>query len=451
MHIIETQHRRIPWRWIILVNLLGQSRIFVLFASGSMIFTMRKYIESPIIINSVSSLDVLFNILIAAPCLYYSDRIWTRFGRRLPFVLVAFIFLGIALLLLPLAGSAVPVGVFVVLFIIFWDVGSTFDILVMEIIPPEQRGRASAIGAWMFQVVILLSAVVISGRFDDVVHRAGFALRGEELIYWWGVACVVFCIVFLAFFVRENKPVEAPPEDHGRGISGAMRSLFAEKSLWPVYLLVFSTVLMSTGLGAIDPLLMTEQWGYSKQDMGTNMFVGGMINLILVIPLVGLISDRMDRLKMFSIGVVGGLFLQIVYYGYVQFVLPDQRPSIAQMILFGQMMSMVGQLSSIAMQPLIFDYIPRNKMGTAQAGLNFVRSITRLITLNGIGIWVAYYSKWFLPPGKYDYFSGYLFMILMNIIGCLFLLYFALQVKRGKVQPVGRTEFVPVEEAKGSA
>ena len=31
-----------------------------------------------------------FNLRVAAPCLYFSDRIWTRFGRRLPFILVSF-------------------------------------------------------------------------------------------------------------------------------------------------------------------------------------------------------------------------------------------------------------------------------------------------------------------------------------------------------------------------
>lgn len=447
MPFIETQHKRIPWRWVILIQFMSSARLLALFASGSMTFTMRKYIESPIIINSVSSLDVLFNLLIAAPCLYYSDRIWTKHGRRLPFVLVSFLVLGIVILLLPLAGSAVPMAVLVVMWLIFWDVGSTFDVLMMEIIPPGQRGRASAMGAWFFQIIIILSSIVISGRFDDVVHSAGATLRGEELIYWWGAVCMFFCVIFMFLFVREVKPVGPPPVDHGGGLKGAFANIFAEKTLWPVYLLVFSTVLMSTGLGAIDPLLMTEQWGYSKQDMGTNIFVGGMINLVLVIPLIGFFADKMDRLRLFAIGVGGALFGQIGYYLYVQFMLPDQRPSIGTMILFGQFMSIFGQFAGIAIQPLIFDYIPRTKMGTAQAGLNFVRSVTRLITLNGIGIWVAYYSKWFMPEGKFDYFSGYLFMILMNILGCGFLVYFGLQVKRGKILPLGRTGFEPVEDS----
>ncbi|MEO8614737.1 MAG: MFS transporter [Luteolibacter sp.] len=437
MFVIETQHKKIPWRWIILIQLVSASRLLVFFASASMIFTMKKYIDSPMVINSITSLDIVFNFLVTAPCLYYSDRIWTRFGRRMPFITVSFVILGIVLLLLPLAASAVPMGIIVVLWFIFWDVGSTFDVLIMEITPPEQRGRAAAIGTWMFNAIIMLSAVVITGRFDDVVHRTGFTLTGEELIYWWGVACVIFSALFLGLFVREQKPLTPPPTDHGGGIKGTLASLFAEKTLWPVYFLAFSVVLMQTGLGAIDPLLMTEQWGYSKQDMGTNIFVGGLINLVIIIPLIGILTDKMKSLKVFGIGVVGTLLSQIVYYVYIQFVLPDQRPSIAQIIIFGQLLSIASQFCNIALQPLIFEFIPRNKMGTSQAGLNFVRSFTRMLTLNGIGIWVATYSKWFLPAGKYDYFSGYLFMILMNLIGCCFLVYFARQVRRGVILPQG--------------
>jgi len=451
MFTIETQHRRIPWRWVILLQFIGSARILALFASGSMTFTMRKFIDSPFIINSVFTLDILFNLIVAAPCLYYSDRIWTRFGRRLPFVIASFIILGTVILLLPLAGSAVPMGVLVVLWLIFWDVGSTYDTLMMEIIPPEQRIRSAAIGAWFFQAIILLSTVVISGRFDDVVNAAGFTLSGEALIYWWGAACLFFCVIILLLFVRERPPITPPePVSGGGGFKSALAELFTQKSLWPVYLLVFGTVFMGTGLGNFDALLIFDQWGYSKQDMGTNAFVGGMLNLVIIIPLIGVFTARMDKLKMFAIGIVGSMIARIAYYIFVQFILPDQRPSIAHMIVFGQLQSMIGQFSGIAMMPLLFDYIPRGKMGTAQAGFNLVRGITRVITLNGLGIWVTLYSSWFLPAGKYDYFSGYLFMILLDFVGLAILISFGWKVRTGVIKPVGITEFHPVEDTNGT-
>jgi hypothetical protein len=203
---------------------------------------------------------------------------------------------------------------------------------------------------------------------------------------------------------------------------------------------------MGTGLGNFEGLLMFEQWGYSKQDLGTNHFIGGMTNLFIVIPIVGLLADKMDRLTMFTIGTVGSMAVRVAYYVYVQFILPEHRPSIGDMVMFGQFQSIVGQFGAISFLPLLYDYVPRDKMGTAQAGFNFVRSITRMVMLNGLGLWVTYYSKWFMPPGQYDYFSGYLFMLILDCIGLAILTYFGLQVRRGKIKPLGRTEFRPLED-----
>ena len=438
---IETQHKSVPWRWVVLFAFLAQSHAFILAASGMMTFTLRKYIETPALISSVSSLDVLFNVLIAAPCLYFSDRIWTRFGRRLPFVLAAWVGLATCMFLLPLAVGAVPVAVLVVLWLVFWDVGSTFAMLQMELVPPQQRGRAQAISNWFGNLGNMVVVVVLAGRFDDVVHFGGFTLHGERLIYWFGVFCVLFCIVFTLLFVRERRPVEPTPPAEGGGLVGVFRSIFGQRVLWPVYLLAFASMLMEPDLGPLGNLLFTEQWGYSKQDMGTNVLAGGLLNMVLIIPLVGLVADRFSRITLFAIGTGGILCLQIAYFVFVQFVLPDQRPAIGHMILFGQLMSTFGQIAGVAFLPLTYDFIPRNRMGTAQAGLNFLRSLTRLITLNGVALWVTFYAWAFLPEGQYDYFIGHLFTIASGCVGIGIVFYFSRQVRRGRFRPVGREEF----------
>jgi hypothetical protein len=317
----------------------------------------------------------------------------------------------------------------------------------MEIVPPKQRIWYSSMSSWVFNILNLIMWLMINGRFDDTLHIGGYKVTGEQAIYWFGAAATAAGFIFVLFFVRERKPdvpVERPTA-HGNPVKGVLRSLLAERALWPVYLLAFSGVLVTTGLGALDGLLTTEQWGYSKQDFATNVFVGGMLN-IAILPLIGWGLNRTGPLNGYLIGVAGTLILKIAYYVYVTWFLPDQRPSVTDMILFGYPTSLFATIMTITVGPLVFDYIPRDKMGTAQAGLGVVRNITRLITLNGVGLWVAWYSGFTRTDGSFDYFSGYLFMILMNILGCGILIYFARQVRRGVILPLGRTDFHPVED-----
>lgn len=449
--VITTGRTRVPWRWVVFMALLGLPPIIANYCAGSLIFTLRRHVDSPAVLNGISSLDVLFNILIATTCLYFSDRIWTRLGRRTPFVLASWITMAVCLALIPIAGSLWVLIPLVVLWYAFVDVGATLQSLQMEVVPPSQRGRFSAMVQMGFQVLLLLFAIVITARFDDVSSVGAFQLRGEAWIYWLGCLALLGGIGFLVLFVREEKPApftaasaiaDAPGSSDSSspasgGLVQAFRTLASDRAMWPVYLLAFSQTLLGTGLGSIDPLLLTEQWGYSKQDLGTNIFIGGMINLALI-PLIGWLTDRFDRVRIFAVGVVGIFGCQLAYYLFVTFGLPDQRPGLHHIILFGQSLSICGLLVNTASLPLIYDYIARDRMGTANAGLTIVRSLTRLVTLNGIGLWVTWYSQATAPGAPINYFSGYLFMIGMNFIGLILFFWFVRQLRSGAIRPIGR-------------
>lgn len=443
---IESQHERIPWRWVVVLSLFDLIRVFGFLVSGSMTFTLRKFYDSPIAIQGIQNMDLLFNLLIAIPCLYFSDRIWTRFGRRLPFTIVSFFILIFAMIFIPLVDSKWTLTILIIVWYMFWDVGSCFETLIWEIIPPSQRARYGVIKTWFFNGGMMIGGLVISGRFDDLLNSESLRINGEQLIYWWGAGCLTFCTIFLLLFVREVKPDEPPPPPAGNPILAPIKALFAEKDLRPIYLLLISVQFMQIFGSPMEALLWTEQWGYSKQDMATNLFLAGLFYVAVLIPLIGIFTERVSRLKLFIIGAVGGLLADLAFYLFVMVVLPDHRPSLNQIYLFGIMQSGIGLLGGVAMWPLIYEFVPRKKMGIAQGGIKLIGSIFKMFLLSGVAVFVTVYSGIFMPEGEYDYFSMRLYNLLFHGLGLLLIARFVYLLKKGRISRLGVEQFHSVEE-----
>jgi hypothetical protein len=80
-------------------------------------------------------------------------------------------------------------------------------------------------------------------------------------------------------------------------------------------------------------------------------------------------------------------------------VLYDRRPTLVELVLFGEALSVIGTLMGMLYTPLVYDYVPRNELGTYSAGANITNRLTGIITLNGVGLFIWAYATLFLPPG----------------------------------------------------
>ncbi len=435
--MILTQQKNVPWRWVFLAVCPWFSGMYVEMCSGAILtLTLKKFMDNPALINSILSINVIFNILVGAVCLYVSDRVWTRMGRRKPFLLGGWVPLIIAILFVPAAPNLYVLIPLIVVWMACQDISSTVEPLQQEIVPPHQRGRAGAMFNMIVQLVLIFTFVIILGRFDEVQYFGQRYLSGEHAAYWLCATFLIASSLMILFFFRE-----LPVKDSkiGEKISPVnfIKSVFMQKELWPVYLLVFAQTFMVTQVGAVMTLLFVEQWDYSPQQMGTNMFVGALLTLVTS-AVIGIMADKFSRIKLYIFGISGSLVVTMAYYVFVQFFLPDNRPELWQIIAFGQIISVLGMIAGVVAQPLMYDYIPRDNMGTASAGISYVRSFTRWVTLLGSGIWVTVYSKFFCAEGVYDYFSVYIYMMILTGVGLFIILNFQRLVKKGKIVAIGR-------------
>ena len=394
--MIITAKPRISFTWIVLATLPWVAVIFKDKVMGiSFTFSMRKFIENPAALGFLLTVPWYISWIVPPVVNFIADRIWTPWGRRKPFIVVAWAGTILSIGFMPLAPSFGWLLAAYIAFCIFNDLGSPVESLKMEIVLPAQRATSAAVLSWISQVAVLLFWVIAIGRFDEVTNIFDFSVSGEQGMFWSVSIGMVVMLLFVMLGIRETNPHSAL-----LGQRFSLRNVFASlyiPQIWTVYNLAFSVESLGKGLGAFRGVLITEQWGYTKQEQGTNIAIGGIINLFLI-PMLGMLANRVGRAPVYIGLVIAGIAVNAGMYLYYTLVLYDARPTLVEMVVFGEMLSVIGILTGMALTPLVYDFIPRNELGTYAAGSGLVTKATNILTASLLGLFVWAWAAMFLGP-----------------------------------------------------
>ncbi len=394
--MIVTCKKEIPFRWVFFAIMPWGTFAYTWGVVGvAFLFSLKKFIENPAGLTFILSLPMFVSMVMAPSVSFLSDRIWTRFGRRKPFIVTSWIGVSCCLVLLPLMPNFWALFVVYMFYSFFFDLTAPIEPLKLEIIPPHQRVRATGALQWCTTLAYILFYFVALGRFDDVRFMRGVPISGEEVIYWSAALMLLVMLLLIMLGIKE-----VDQKSPLRGQRFTIKTFFLgilDGELWPVYILAFGSAALGSGLGPLGNLLYTDQWGYSKQEMGINIAAGGTINLC-IIGLLAVFADKLNRMRAYQTLIVISLTINVLYFCYVTYLLPNQRASLIEMIVFGESGSIIGMLTTMIYVPLVYDYIRRNKMGTYAAGAGIVNRMAGFITLNGVGLFIWGYAMLFQPP-----------------------------------------------------
>ena len=405
--MMTTRLKRVPWLWVIITMMPWAFGIFVSIAFGTVVtLELRKFTNSPFVIATLGVSYGIVGYVLTPIMLYVSDLIWTPWGRRKPLLVLGFpaVLTG---LLIPYANSLVMLLILLVAGNVISALGPTFEPLTQEIIPPHQRGRASIVHSLVINFAIMAFFAFMIGRFDDVYNYWPWSLfggvTGEKLIFYVMALMNLANFLLVTLGIKELPPAKRQTLRQSMGGTLSLwkfvRKFFVdvfELKFLPIYFLTFSSALYGLGLGGLGILLYTDQWGYTKQEMGNNVAIGAVI-LIPITILTGFLADKYNKLRVYQACIIANIITCIVYYLFVMYGLPDHRPTLFQIFLFGEIGAAIGTLSGVVSYPLIYDYIPRDKMGTAAAGLALLRNFFGLALGSVMGAWISLYSGWFMP------------------------------------------------------
>jgi MFS family permease len=448
MKKIETHRAHVPWSWVCWMTCpwIVSYLIDSLTVGGPLIFTMRKFITDPAQIGFLTSLKVGFNFVVGVAASYLSDRIWTRWGRRRPFLIAGWLGAAVVMVLFPFAKSAAALVPLIIAFQLAQAVAKPIEPLYNDVIPPAQRGRAATIHLVLQNLCGLFFFGVLVGQFDRSYRFFGFVdLSGERVLYWSVAAATFAIVVFLNFGVREIPPIAAASRQEF-SVSRFLRGIFGQRQWWMVYLLYSAPLLAGVSTENFTALVRTDQLGFTKQELGWIVSTAMIVGTVVAIPISGILADRISRLRLFQVGIVAPALVNFVLFLFLRYG-TNYAVSLGTLITFTLVAGAFQACLWTAWGPLTYDYIPSHLFGTVSAGLAFVGGIIPFLVLNVAGFWITAFTRWFghASISGYDYSSIYVLNAIGAVGGLLVTIYFEREEKRGRV--IAYSQMDPVRTA----
>ena len=297
-------------------------------------------------------LPPLAGIIIQPIVGYASDRTWTRFGRRIPYLFIGSLTAVLVMCLLPNAGSfahIINAMLFGLIALMFLDTSinmamQPFKMLVGDLVNEKQKGLAYSIQSFLSNAGSLIGYLFpFILTFFHVSNTAPTGIIPDSVIYsfYAGAAILMLCVLFTSLKVKEMPPKEY---DEFHGITAAEKkeksdfiSLLkhAPKVFWTVGLVQFFSwatfmYMWTYTNGAIADTVWNTTDTSSEGYQAAGNWVGvlfavqaiGSICWSAVLPLFRSIKTAYSlSLLLGGIGFISTLFMHNPYNLFISFIL----------------------------------------------------------------------------------------------------------------------------------
>ena len=288
----------------------------------------------------------------------YSDRIWTKFGRRKPFIMI-----GAPLALIGFIGIPMFLGGSLLLFIgaIFvtlfaMDLFRTPVVSLMpDITPSPKRSQANGMINLMGGIGGVL-AFAVGGILFKVSVGAPF--------YFGGIVMLIGCGIVL-LFIKEPKPESVEPVEGKPGLIGSFKTIVKDNDKSALYLLgaIFFWFL---GYNALEVFFTSFAVNVLGVDSGEATFLLAYFSLAIIItaPIAGYVGGKVGRKRTMIVGIIA--FAILLAYGYTITSVSHVK---IMLLLSGISWSMI-LVNSL---PMVIDMAPQDRLG-AYTGLYYLSS-----------------------------------------------------------------------------
>ncbi|MDK2980787.1 MAG: maltose/moltooligosaccharide transporter [Chloroflexota bacterium] len=354
----------------------GVSVIWSVYNAFVPIFLADRFLMAAGFIGFFMTLDNIAALLIQPAVGSWSDRIQTRIGRRMPFIIVGAPLAAISFILLPISTSLWLFFLAAVMLLLSMAIWRTPVVALMpDITPSKYRSQANGI-------------INLMGGLGAIIAFLGGAKLYEmdpTYPFYLGAGLVALSALLVFVFIKEPK-VSVSSEEEPPNLMNSLRMILKDKdkSAVRILLAIFFWFIAYNGIEAFFTLYAKNHLGLSEAD-GSRLL--GQLSLLFVLFSLpsGYIGAAIGRKKTISIGLVL-MALCVV----AMFVLPvdtltitlTSLPALGVVPVIGLILMVAGvawSLININSLPMVVDMTEASRIGTF-TGLYYLFSTLAAIT-----------------------------------------------------------------------
>ncbi len=271
--------------------------------------SLLKYITSVAIVGLIMGLDNLLGLFVEPLIGKHSDNTRTRFGRRIPYIMVGIPLAAIFFILIAFETSLLTLMIFILGYVtVMLLFKAPSESLLPDFIPEEHRSKANAFGKIMTSVTIIVAAL-ISLLVVDVSLQLAFIITG--------IISILCLFIILATVKEKNaKSYQLILKEEELGLEHAQqkekitfrdtfRSIRKEKDKSTLIILfaIFCASLAWSGVRALLTPYAMEVYGLSRGTAGSLTLYGGVAFLIFAYPL-SVLAEKYNRLLFIKLGFI---------------------------------------------------------------------------------------------------------------------------------------------------
>jgi Na+/melibiose symporter-like transporter len=361
----------------------GVSVIWGVYNAFVPIFLADKFALSPSLIGFFMTLDNIAALLIQPAVGSWSDKLRTRIGRRMPFILVGAPIGALAFGIIPFA-AVLPLFVActttLLLSMALWR--TPVVALMPDITPSPFRSQANGIINFMGGVGAIISFLV----------GAQLYLLNPVFPFWMGSILVIVASGMVLIFIREPREYEI--DDQQPGMIASLKEVInaEEKSSIRLFLAIFFWFLGFSAIEAFFTLYARNHLGLHEAD-GTRLL--GQLSLIFVLFALpaGYVGGKVGRRST----IVSGILLMSATMLSI-YLLPAKTlvisltvlPILGDVPVIGLHLMVAGAawaLININSLPMVVDMTDNSRLGT-YTGLYYLFSTLSAIAGPNVNGWI---------------------------------------------------------------